>query len=197
LDLPDNRLTVLNTTRQDRAGLIATTRVVGLDGTELFTRTDRVDARANRATPLAPVPLAGLFAANPMVLVQLRLTDASGALVSDNFYWRGRNLDAHRSLNDLPQTPLGLRATTASEGEERVVTATLANEGRTPALAAKLTLVDEKGERILPAYYSDNYVSLLPGETRTVTIRYPATLKGAPTVRLRGWNVRPGDAAAR
>ena len=30
------------------------------------------------------------------------------------------------------------------------------------------------GPRILPAYLSDNYFSLLPGETRTIEIQYPA-----------------------
>jgi hypothetical protein len=57
--------------------------------------------------------------------------------------------------------------------------------------------VDGAGARILPAYYSDNYLSLLPGETREVVIRYPATIAGSPSVRLRGWNVREGSVAAR
>ena len=57
------------------------------------------------------------------------------------------------------------------------------------AAAAKLTLVDAAGQRILPAYYSDNYVSLLPGERRVIAIRYPATVAGAPRVTLSGWNV--------
>jgi len=41
--------------------------------------------------------------------------------------------------------------------------------------------------QILPAYFSDNYVSLLPGETRDVTVAYPGD-RGVATVRLRGWN---------
>ena len=46
--------------------------------------------------------------------------------------------------------------------------------------------------RILPAYYSDNYISLLPGETRTVTIEYPASAAhGSFAINLRGWNAVP------
>jgi hypothetical protein len=30
---------------------------------------------------------------------------------------------------------------------------------------------------------------LLPGETKTITVRYPATVSGAPALTLRGWNV--------
>jgi hypothetical protein len=50
----------------------------------------------------------------------------------------------------------------------------LENTGSAVALAAKLTLLRASdGERILPAYFSDNYVSLLPGEKRVVEISYP------------------------
>jgi hypothetical protein len=50
--------------------------------------------------------------------------------------------------------------------------------------------VNADGSRILPAYYSDNYVSLLPGESREVEIEYPASAaSGQPHVNLRGWNL--------
>jgi hypothetical protein len=58
-----------------------------------------------------------------------------------------------------------------------------------PALNARATLVDAAGQRILPAYYSDNYVAVMPGETRTITVRWPATAGTAAAVMLEGWNV--------
>jgi hypothetical protein len=46
------------------------------------------------------------------------------------------------------------------------------------------------GQRILPAYYSDNYASLMPGETRTLNIAYPSSsARGNLQVELRGWNL--------
>jgi hypothetical protein len=44
---------------------------------------------------------------------------------------------------------------------------------------------------VLPVFYSDNYVSLLPGETRTITIEAEAReLDGRkPLVVVDGWNV--------
>ena len=198
LDLPDHRLAIVNTTQAARAGLTATTRVVALDGAELLRREDRVDAAANQVTALAPVALEPLFARNPLVLVQLRLTDAGGQLVSENFYWRGRDPAAYRALDTMPAVPLELAASIGTaEGDDKIVRVTLANRGTVPALAAKLTLVDAAGERILPAYYVDNYLSLLPGETREVAIRYPATVTGTPSVRLRGWNVRAASVTAK
>jgi beta-galactosidase/beta-glucuronidase len=190
LNLPDNALVVLNTTQADLKGLTATTRVVSLDDRELFARSDTLDALANRATPLAPVPLDGLYAGSPMVLVSLRLTDATGRLVSENFYWRGKDPASYRALNDLAPARLDAWMDVApAEGKDKMVRVTLRNTSRTPALNAKLTLVNGKGERILPAFYSNNYVSLLPGESRTIEVRYPAGTKDAPHFTLGGWNV--------
>ena len=50
------------------------------------------------------------------------------------------------------------------------------------------SLVAATGERILPAYYSENYVSLLPGEERTITVEFPAGTP-RPAIALRGWNL--------
>ncbi len=198
LNLPGNELVVLNTTREDRRGMKTRVRVVGLDNAELFSRTDRLDALANRATPLAAVPLDRLFADHPMVLVSLTLSDAAGSPVSQNFYWRGRDTASYRALNAL--APVALTAGAAApitDGEDRSIAVTLANDSKVPALNAKLTLLDTAGKRILPAYYSDNYVSLLPGEKKVVTIRYPATIAATPALTLRGWNVPETKVAIR
>jgi hypothetical protein len=58
------------------------------------------------------------------------------------------------------------------------------------SLENKLTLIDAKDKtRILPAYYSDNYISLLPGKTRTIEVEYPASAAHGPAeITLRGWN---------
>jgi hypothetical protein len=77
------------------------------------------------------------------------------------------------------------------EADEVAVHLVLEDTGSAPALAAKLTLVDEAGQRILPAFYSDNYLSLLPGEPRQIEIRYPRAHAGGARVNLRGWNVEP------
>jgi hypothetical protein len=69
------------------------------------------------------------------------------------------------------------------------------NEGSDAAIAVKLTLLHTDGTRILPAYYSDNYLSLLPGEERTVTVQAPVASCGAEGARfsLRGWNLPEQD----
>lgn len=197
LNLPGNELVVLNTTRQDAPGLTAQVKVVGLDNHALFTREDRVDALANRATALAAVPLERLFVTNPVVLVSLTLKDGQGALVSENFYWRGKDTAAYRALNAMPDATVAATAAAAvRDGDDWSMAVTLSNDGAVPALNAKLTLVDGAGKRILPTYYSDNYVALLPGEKKIVTIRYPASVTDKPGLTLRGWNIAQARVAA-
>jgi hypothetical protein len=160
INLPGNEVVVINTTRDNAPGLTATTRILGLDGKELFARRDRLDALANRDTMLPAVPLGALLAQHPMVLVSQSLTDRSGHVLSSNLYWRGKDESSYRALNDLP--PVALKADVAAPvtiGQEQELRVTLTNPGSTPALAAKLTLLDTQGQRILPAYYSDNYLS--------------------------------------
>ncbi len=47
------------------------------------------------------------------------------------------------------------------------------------------------GERILPAFYSDNYVSLVPGESKTITIdaEQRDLIAEPPLIAVDGWNV--------
>jgi len=71
------------------------------------------------------------------------------------------------------------------------------NPSTTAALATKAVLLNAtSGLRILPAYFSDNYVTLLPKETKSITVRYPAKLAITKAkIDLRGWNVERGSVA--
>ncbi|KAK9137293.1 hypothetical protein Sjap_007887 [Stephania japonica] len=51
---------------------------------------------------------------------------------------------------------------------------------------------DQKDTRILPVHYSDNYFSLVPGETMNVDISFDASPGVTPNVMLHGWNYSSG-----
>ena len=124
------------------------------------------------------------------MLVKLELRSPSGEIVSDNFYWLGARSASYRRLNRLAPATLAVSATSVRTGNNIRVRVQLRNTGATASLATKLTLLNADGSRILPAYYTDNYVSLLPGETREIEIEYPAkAATGAAQLAMRGWNV--------
>jgi mannosylglycoprotein endo-beta-mannosidase len=78
------------------------------------------------------------------------------------------------------------------------VTVTLKNSTAAIGLMTHLQLHEKaSGKRVLPAFYSDNYLTLVPGESRTVMIE-AATKdfeKDGPEVLVDGFNVKIGDGA--
>ena len=43
-------------------------------------------------------------------------------------------------------------------------------------------------ERVLPAFYSDNYISVVPGESKTVTVEFTPQQGVTPKIEVSGWN---------
>jgi beta-galactosidase/beta-glucuronidase len=191
MNLPDYGLTVVNNTAKRLSDLSVKVQVVGLDGAVVAERADAVSVGPDSVGQLQPLALAALLEAREAVVVQVVLAAKDGAVLSRNTYWQARDPASSRALSSMDAQPVALSAAGRLDGAERVVTVRLRNTGARPSLNNKLTLLDDQGGRILPAYYGDNYVSLLPGEDREVTIRYPAALNGAPRVALRGWNTTP------
>jgi hypothetical protein len=131
--------------------------------------------------------------AQGMVLVKLELRDAQDTVVSQNLYWLGAKPASYRELNKLAPTQLQASASSSTAADMVKITVQLTNPAAVVSLENKLTLVDAQSHtRILPAYYSDNYLSLLPGESRTIEVEYPANADPGPAgLTLRGWNAVP------
>ena len=105
-----------------------------------------------------------------MHFIRLKLTHGSDT-VSENFYWRGLEEYNYRALRDLPAARIPALTAVERQGDRWLLTTTLHNQSKTPALMVKLKAVREKsGDRILPAIYSDNYIPLMPGESRTIRV---------------------------
>ncbi len=194
LDLSNDTVSVTNTTTEARTGLKLSARVYGLNNKALLTRDAVVNAAADAMTPGFPLALAPLMG-DGVVLVRLELRAGDGQLVSDNFYWRAASDAGYRALDKLPPATVTATATASSKDEVGV---DLRNTGQVGALQNKLTLVHADGSQVLPAYYSDNYVSLLPGEERIVTISIPeGAREGGLRLELRGWNATPRSVSVR
>jgi Exo-beta-D-glucosaminidase Ig-fold domain/Glycosyl hydrolases family 2, TIM barrel domain len=198
LNLPDFSLAVVNTTQSTPSRLTLDTRILSLDNRLLAHRVDHVTALMNAVTTV-PVPLAlgAVLVRDDLVLVKLTLRDARGVILSDNLYWEGRTPASELRLNDLTDQPLAVAAridAPALHAGTRV-NVTIRNAGDSPVLSVKLTALDAGGERVLPVYYSDNYIALLPGETREIHVDCPAGSAPCDSIALRGWNVRPQKAA--
>jgi len=100
----------------------------------------------------------------------------------------------------LPTVDIQAAAEIRTEGANTLITVTLHNPTPTIALMTHLQLHQKRsGDRVLPVFYSDNYITLVPGESRTVTIQFATKnlANNAPLLLIDGFNINvdPTDAA--
>jgi exo-1,4-beta-D-glucosaminidase len=143
--------------------------------------------------------------------LKLELHEASGKLVSDNFYWLSTRLDkldwarkleevytpqsAYADLggsNTLPPVKLALRSSMSQEGKETVVHAFVENPSSSLAFMVHLRVARTSGaEDVAPIFWDDNYFPLLPGEKRQLSARFESAQDNGDNLMLTvdGWNV--------
>lgn len=189
LNLPGWKVAVVNSLGTPIQQGRVRVRNFGLDGQLLNERLISVDVPAYATAESEAAVNGDHFAAAPVIITRLELLDVEGRIKSENLYWIAREPADYRAMNTMASARVTIAVERAASADEHEVRATLTNTGTTPALMVKLALLDSKGERVLPAYWSDNYVSLLPGEVRTVTIRSPKTAPEPKSIGLGGWNI--------
>jgi hypothetical protein len=192
LNLASYQVDIINTTGAPHTGLTVNARVYSLANELLTEAADRKNVDADSATPALHLDLGKYM--DHTVLVKLELRDAQNTLLSQNLYWLAANASSYRELNKLRPTTLAASAKAVTSGEMVKVTVQLTNPAAAASLENKLTLLNSDTlARILPAYYSDNYISLLPSESRTIEVEYPASAAHGPVLfTIRGWNAAPG-----
>jgi hypothetical protein len=180
---------VVNYSGGNRAGLTATAQVFDIDGSLAWEKSAAVDSGEDSTTPVLEMEYP--LGITPVHFIRLRL--AHGAdLVSENFYWRGLEEANFQQLRQMPKVPIDAMTRVAETGDGYRLTTELVNRASTPALMVRLKVVrSATGDRILPAIYSDNYVSLMPGERRTVTtdVKRADARSERPRMLVEGFNI--------
>ena len=199
LDQPDLDITVVNNTVQPLSNLRLVTRVIDVTGVGISTREQTLSAPSNAAVRVARLEVPGQ-AREVVVFVKFTLLDKDARVLAENFYWHAAQKSGYRRLNEMGEAVLDCSAVLRTKAGGSHVEVELTNRGAAVALAARAVLRDAATRgRVLPAYASDNYVSLLPSESRRIHIEVPKPARGM-TVELKGWNVRAASipvAAAR
>ena len=200
------RIIVFNQTPSDVHGLSVRVRVYDLDG----------KMRDDRSVNDISVPFNGTNQAmllprypesSPVFFVRCQLFDKGGKLVVDNTYWKSQKDDDvgpqkndyftslqqvkwsdMTALNTMPAVNLKIEAQQKKVGKESHVIIRLHNPSTHIAFFERAMISATKdGNEILPIEYSDNYVTVFPGETVEIhgTIWKNAT---ARWVKLEGYN---------
>jgi hypothetical protein len=149
-------------------GLQAAVEILNMDGKRVDLKTAPVDS--NEDSTVTCINMNYPRGLTPVHFLRLTLTRGSDTL-SSNFYWRGTRQNDFRAIRELPVQKIELKSNAEQKGDLWQLTANLQNTTDSPALMVRVKAVREKsGDRILPAIYSDNYIALMPGESRTLTV---------------------------
>ena len=122
--------------------------------------------------------------------LKLELT-INGKMIDDNFYWLENSAKNCLDLNNLPSTKVSINAIGENRHGAYSATIKLKNTSSNLSLLNKIKVKDNKtGESILPVYLSDDYVSLLPGEEKTITLSIDEKLlkNRSSEIWVEGWN---------
>jgi mannosylglycoprotein endo-beta-mannosidase len=134
--------------------------------------------------------------------IKLLLKDSKGKVIADAFYWcskdeykgawtlTGPAVSGFQELNKLPKINLNASANHKIVGEKNIIEINIKNSSEAISFFTRIKLENKSGRQIKPAFYSDNFFSLLPGEKKNITIEIPFENKKSKGCKLilDGWN---------
>jgi len=214
-DYDTNSVSIINGKYEDLKGYKVTAKLYNIDAKEAGSRDARIDLTADAATKAFDLPAPANLSTT--YFLKLQLHDASGNLVSDNFYWLSTKLDTmdwkHKKdtvytpqkdfadltgLNSLPQVKLEVHAANDGKGETGMIHLRLKNTSGSVAFMVHPRLTKgPNGDDLVPVFWDDNYFTLLPGEEKTVSVSFALVdLAGTElSLTIDGYNVAPTPVA--
>ncbi len=200
----DRSVMVVNSLYEPFANLRATVRLIDVAGKERFRKEEVVDVASDGVKQVLTIPETAGYDGTSFVKLELR--NAQENLVSGNFYWIPKtlsNLDWSKSnyfytpaapysnMQDLARMPAAhlsvIHQTSHFNGGD-VMRVELRNSGNAVALMVHAKAVKRgTDQEIAPVLWDDNYVSLLPGESRVLTAHFTAE---NAELEIDGWNVK-------
>jgi hypothetical protein len=180
---------VVNYSVQDGKDLTAFVKIFNLDGTEKLNQKFTLDCPIDRRYLVCKIEKPkGL---SRVYFIRLKL-ERGKKLISENFYWSGLKEDDYTAIDSLPKVKLNLTTRAKMQNGKWYLITELYNKTKTPALMVKLKVIGNKDrKRIEPVIFSDNFVSLMPGEKRKIKIELnnPDTRGTKPVVVVEGVNI--------
>ena len=192
LNEKEGNIQIINNKGVDLTNLKAQLTIFNLDGSAVYHKDTTVNAKASATTDLSAVKWPDNLSS--VYFVKLALFSEARELISDNFYWKGskEHPDNLSDLNKMPVVTLDTKVTRQTVNGKCFLKVTLHNTSSQIALMAHFQLRKQKSnQRVLPVYYSDNYISLVANEKKTITIEASQTdlQNETPMVVVDGWNI--------
>jgi exo-1,4-beta-D-glucosaminidase len=204
------KVSVVNQTHSDQQKLRARVRVYDLQGNLREDRAaDNIKVVSGGAVQVMALPRSAQD--SDVFFVRCELLDSTGKVITENVYWQSQQSDDigdpdndspfelqqaswadMTALNYLARVPLTITAQHDPSAGDRDVVVRLRNPtGHVAFFERAEILPTHDGDEILPVEYSDNYVTVFPGETVEIHGEVPATGDVPKWARVTGYNTPP------
>ena len=172
-NMNDRKIAVANIGLTAYRNAVASFSVYDLNGKLLYDRKMKISPAANALSTAEEVIIPQDI--DKLVLVRLQLKDSKGQLLSVNDYWYEKGLScAPVSLGSVGPVHLQASVKRKMNAKDNRCIVNMKNTSGRIAAFVKLNVVDAiTGEPVLPAYTSEGYFNLLPGESKIVDIDLP------------------------
>lgn len=119
--------------------------------------------------------------------IRLQLIKNEVEIISDNFYWFADSAGQYSGLQSYQQPEVNVQCTT--DQDENIQVRISNPKGGAISFFNRISLVDSRtNERKLPVFYSDNYISIPPGEEAIVTVYNQDKNKESYEISIDAWN---------
>ncbi|MGI4751448.1 MAG: glycoside hydrolase family 2 protein [Janthinobacterium lividum] len=182
-----NSIKIINNKPYALTGLSAEAEIYNMDGKPVAGYHQKTTQDVNSTSVKEAFVLKNTYK-NSMLsnvhFLKLKLFSTDKKLLSENFYWIGNKYLDYTSLEKMPAVGSAIRAskpiiTVATNGTNRVLTYTITNNStKTAAFGIRAQLLNNKGEQILPAIFSDGYFSLMQGEKKALQVEVDPKILG-------------------
>jgi exo-1,4-beta-D-glucosaminidase len=205
----ERSIVVVNSTYAAVKGLHASLQIHGLDWKQLYSADATVNAVEDSAQTVLSLPEKLYKGTDRILYIDLKLVDDTGRVISRNFYWVPTTLTtfdwdatdythtpAERyedlsALTRLPAAQVHATAETTTTGHGREIRVHLQNTGNGLAFQIRAAARTQSGGLVAPVFWSDNWIELTPGESRTLTDQLPDDAPAGTVIKIDGWNVAP------
>jgi len=167
--------------------LTVTASVIDINGKERMSAEDVCMAAASKAVTVRTLKIPDSLTRAQGAFLWLTLADSADYILDENLYWFP---DAKGNYSGLAKMPRATVSVTAQRNDKGSIDVMINNTGASLAFFNRISLVDAKSkERILPVFYNNNYISVLPGQQQSLQINYTPQKDIIAQVCIEGWNV--------
>ncbi len=204
-DYSNHNLYLVNETLEKLTKLKARIRLVDLNGKEILSEERMISAEENSTLKIYTIP-----AISGITFLSLELLNNKNKILADNFYWLSPKADEYawdktewyytpmkasadfKAINYIPSVDVNVSYSHQVTDNQLMIDVKLSNATNITAFFIQMTLKDKDNKTIFPVFWDDNYVSLLPGDSRTYRCKLPAmdTASGEISLVVSGCNVR-------